>query len=53
MTVTLDLNFVDNVGMRVEPLIMYQILKNDNSEINRGSTIKINHFFLTFNTAIL
>ncbi len=26
---------------------MYQTLKNDNSQINRGSTIKINHFFIT------
>ncbi len=26
---------------------MYQTLKNDNSQINRGSTFKINHFFLT------
>ncbi len=26
---------------------MYQTLKNDNSKINRGSTIKINHFFIT------
>ncbi len=27
--------------------LMYQTLKNDNSQINRGSTIKINHFFIT------
>ncbi len=44
---TLDLNFVDIVGIRVEPLVHYQTLKNDNSQINRGSTIKINHFFIT------
>ncbi len=47
---TLDLNFVDIVGIRVEPLVhVPNIKKNDNSQINRGSTIKINHFFITLN----
>ncbi len=47
MTRTLDLNFVDIVGIRVEPLVHVPNIKNDNSQINRGSTIKINHFFIT------
>ncbi len=51
MTRTLDLNFVDIVGIRVKPLI--QTLKNDNSQINRGSTIKISHFFLTLSKLCL
>ncbi len=32
MTRTLDLNFIDIVGIRVEHLSMYQILQNDNSQ---------------------
>ncbi len=47
ITRTLDLNFVDIVGIRVEPLVHVLNIKNDNSQINRGSTIKINHFFIT------
>ncbi len=47
MARTLDLNFVDIVGIRLEPLVQYQILKNGNSQIDRGSTIKIIHFFIT------
>ncbi len=31
---------------------MYQTLKNDNSQNNRGSTIKINHFFITLTKPI-
>ncbi len=38
---TLDLNFIDIVGIRVQPLVHVPNIKNDNSQINRGSTIKI------------
>ncbi len=38
MSRTLDLTFVDIVGIRVEPLIHVQNIKNDTSHINRGST---------------
>ncbi len=53
MTRTLDLNFVDIVGIGVEPLVHFQTLQNDNSQINRGSTIKINHFYITLNSYIM
>ncbi len=39
MTITLDLNFVDIVGIRVESLVH---LPNNNSQINKGSIININ-----------
>ncbi len=47
MTGRLDVNCVDIVGIRVKSLVHISNIKNDNSQINRGSTIKINHFFLT------
>ncbi len=49
MTRTLDLNFVDIVGIRVELLVHVPNINNDNSQINSGSTIKINHFSITLN----
>ncbi len=48
MTGTFDLNVVDIVGIIREPLVYVPgTLKNNNSQINRGSNIKISHFFLT------
>ncbi len=47
LTRTLELNFVDIVELEWNHWSMYQTLKNDNSQINRRSTIKISHIFLT------
>ncbi len=46
-TRTFDLNFVDSVGIRVEQLVHVPNIKNNNSQIYRGSTIKIDQVFLT------
>ncbi len=47
MTRTLNLNFVEIAGIRVEPLVYVPNIKNGNSQINRGSTIWSNAIVLT------
>ncbi len=43
----LNLSFIDIAGICMEPLVHEPNIKNDNSQINRGSTIWINEVFLT------
>ncbi len=49
MTRTLDLNFVDIVGIRMEPLVHVPNINKMtiHNSIEGACTIKINHFFLT------
>ncbi len=47
MTRTLVLTFLIMLELVWNHWFMYQTLQNDNSQINRGSTIKSNYFFLT------